>query len=463
MSVPSKETHLRRAVPIALTNGYPCTKTCFPYSFSIDKLILTLKPSVKEDPNSLNAFINTLPQREGFIQASEEITLSVNHHVVEKYYNFMYLVYYKGKLVADLATGMRLKTADRDFSKLTFHNYVHYEEAPIWYLVFNALLKALPLQLNNIKYLELALDANQDFIRQFGGRYNYSTLNLDCKPEHLQYSPLIKDTKVTSFEGGKSFYIGDKKRKQISIYSKTEDVINKHKEYIFEFWKRHGVKKDKGQRVELKMTEKYLGKLEIEIEDLTNSGFLLTLFKKGIGNNLSFNNLSSKYYDKNRNYHMEVIHLLPLDQLEVREPIEIPQKKSSTAITTGEYRKVRQTVKTLTEAFILNGNETHYFTIQALGREAGIANLNELVSRYATTYRPETLAAETFQRIEKLKAIDCIKVSASQTGSKDPVLDYLLNSEYLTEYICENSSELMNYVTKKFSESNLIKKQLKTL
>ena len=420
MLVPPKETPLRNPLPIALTSGYLLTKTCFRYSFAIDKLILTLKPSVSENPNPLNCYISALPQREQFFQASEEITLVPDIITVEKCYNYFYKVYFRGDLVAELATGLRIKAIDRDFTRLKFYNpmfYMEQEEGkpPTWYTAYISLLKALPLQLNNVKALELALDANRNFVREFGSRYNYSTANPDCKPDHLEYEPCIKETKVTPYDCSKSFYIGDKSRKQIAIYDKTEDIIVKHKQYIFQYWERYGVEAEGAERIEVKMTEKYLGKLEFGIEDLIDQNFLLTLFKKGVGNNLSFKDLASRYYDKNRNYKMEVIHLLQLDQLTIPEPIEIHQKRPATRTTTKEHRKVRQTIKTLVETFILTGNTFYYQAIQHLGTEAKIPNLQELVNRYASGYEPETLTEETFQRVEKLQQLDCVEESTRVT------------------------------------------------
>ncbi|WP_040397723.1 hypothetical protein [Cesiribacter andamanensis] len=387
------------------------------YTLVIDRLELTLCPQVEGPGTTQRIF--SLPCTGEVYSASPAIALHRISTKVEAYYNYLWLVYYQGEPVAELATSHRLNQGRGEYNKLRFLNPLFYLQPPAYWLqALDAINKALQLQLANIVAVEIAFDANQDFVSLYGERYNHSSLNRHCRTENLEYRP-ARDYKakpkdgqqrkpkmpVTSHHGGESFTIGAG-NKQINIYDKGAEILKKDKPYIRAFWQASGITSGLMHRVEVKLKGEALEKITPRLRSLTDPSQLLAIFKQEVGLNLTFRELSTREYDRNRNYQYKPAHLIDFSQLPAPalKPVQAIVKPSVPA-SAKEQRQVKRLIKTLVEAFICFGEEADKEAIERHARRVHFQHLQAVVSGYADAYTPSRMDGSTRARKEEIKSI----------------------------------------------------------
>lgn len=179
----------------------------------------------------------------------------------------------------------------------------------------------LNLTSSTVSLFELARDSTKNIYRQFGLFFYQSDL---CPSEvhtahnsepmytgvgRKGYRYIISDPNEPNHG---TAYIGRSNSDiQIKLYDKSTELLNwgVHKSYISEIHNQHFL--GKVYRSEVRTNGRPIKSNQWSLEYLLNPENHSLVFRTLVGTRLSFKNLSSRYYDQNRNYRYEVIDLIP--------------------------------------------------------------------------------------------------------------------------------------------------------
>lgn len=385
-----------------LTNGvFPPN---LPYTLTIDRLELMFNPV--NDLVPLQSFLTHLPMKEGFICASEDISMKGTTQEIEGFsrYKKIYYIYYKKEKIAVLGTDFfqRKKGLENDFTKLKFENQIFYiKNEGFWHEAFISITEALPVQLRCIHYLEIALDANRCFRDHLGHLYNYSKKNMHCLLKHQVYQSISKASFATS-HNGKTLFIGKKEDKQVAVYDKLEEIKDQGKDYILSYFQANGLDTENSiHRIEVRL-KKNIRDYDLPLINLTKVDYLFSLFKKELHENLKFKDLSQYEY-RNRTKVFEILDVLPFEELISPQQIELKKKLPEQKQETFSNNVAPSFVKQLVHQYLLEGDNTYLATISDVVDNKRINGAYGYIERFIDEFCPEYIIEDFFcQRISNL-------------------------------------------------------------
>lgn len=174
------------------------------------------------------------------------------------------------------------------------------------------------ITLNNIRYIEIAVDTNKNLVLLFGLLYqNTVNNNLRSGNRYKMKGNII----VHVMNNGHSFVI-EGSENEIAIYNKS----NHAETFIKEYFDNNGLANCVVHRIETRLTWNYIRylrnkkELDINIETLLDQRKLATIFKISITNKITFKDTESDSYDINRNKQFKsesIIDDLDIDTAEI--------------------------------------------------------------------------------------------------------------------------------------------------
>ncbi|GAB3295330.1 hypothetical protein GCM10027511_09000 [Hymenobacter humi] len=238
---------------------------------------------------------------------------------LEKYYMYSFEVWADNVYVANLSTNCR-QYGKAGSIKLEFQNSVFYSR-PGWLHYLRQIEQHLPLSFVSVSYLEIAFDfqAATALLPQLSNMYRHSTF-IQHNP-NPQFGPM-RGQLHCSLLSGKTYVFGagvkgkDASGKQVVVYNKTTEIIEKSgKDYINDYYRANGFDMSLDvERVEVKLSSKYMSKHLIYLEDLTNFDTMGNIFRVSVGDTFKFRLLGSVTYDANRNKKTATVALIEFQQ-----------------------------------------------------------------------------------------------------------------------------------------------------
>lgn len=268
--------------------------------------------------------------------------------------------------------------------QLEFVNDVHYSMGKGWLWYYRLITEALSLKLENISYLEIALDMNDIF-----ERYKYMHQNSTMAGGTL-FRHVGKIT-LDTFKSYKEFKVGTTgSGKWIVIYNKSSEIESNRKHYITKSHEHRGLDTSKQiDRIELRMNSKGTKKYGITLDMLDSEEGLCSIFKEYTKDSLSFFDQSTQRYDKHRNTKYERIDLIDYSIFDCK-PLERPERKQKA--TAGK------TTRSTTGAF-----KHHLYNYIAEGREEDVNLMRDYITREANWLVGHHAYSSHFVTLEKLE------------------------------------------------------------
>ena len=287
----------------------------------LDKLHVTLKH------HQHSAFRNIRnPDNLQAVQQYGDIELHLNNNNGSKTYHNGYDVYVEGRHIGTLLTADKYKKpyVEFDFNKRILYS----NERNWWYDQLLILTRDLGLTYNNINKLEIAWDSTINNWEKYRELYINSDRYLFSDNAFYHQS---KKASTSIMHDGYQFLI-DGIDNSISIYQK-----NLHAEdYITDFFNTNMTSNRDVYRVESKLSWNYIRKFInkkhqiIDLNTLKDTGMLTELFIESVKTKLTFQDLRTKYHDKNNNlkYSVEVSLLDDVELNTVIIPTYLPLAES---------------------------------------------------------------------------------------------------------------------------------------
>lgn len=254
-------------------------------------------------------------------------TLQLRKLDYETHYLNKYSVWIEGRHVADISTDCR-RASQAQSIKLSFKNNVFYT-LPGWAFYLDIIEQCLPLGFQLVSYVEVAFhfQTAEPLRPRMWHIYSQSTFVKDVK--NPLYAPL-RGMQTCSLHYGESYTFGSKKDgKQIAVYNKTQEIAENgyEKQYILDCLAANGF--DMGadvEKIEAKLGGKYFARQKDECppapSDL-HGATLWHIFKKALGDTLTFRKLTEHTFDANRNRKTATVTLFELPD-EVTQPRPAP-------------------------------------------------------------------------------------------------------------------------------------------
>lgn len=327
------------------------------YTVQLDKLELTLKPADDQffydysfDKYRMNEFSNVYILSDD-LQIQEDTSPTAK----EKFYNHAYTVKYQGITTGKLSTGCRVQ--GKNYCKLILDKKSLYNDK--WMDVCNELNTVLKLTVNNIKRVDIAYDTNLPLVAEYKRIYSNST---NWVEQDASYAFMLPVT-VCALDDGSEFVISEKRRKKQAT---TKRALNKKvvlyrksnsEDYMRDFHAENSLDPDQINRLEVRLTSKYLNNLDVCLSDLMYPEKLKELLVYAATGCLNFKDLTSKHYDQNRNVKYQTHTLIDIDSIVATKPqFAKPRKEEGPK----SLRIHKSTLKGLLYGYIQHGNAQMY-------------------------------------------------------------------------------------------------------
>lgn len=201
-----KETEMIRVVPV------------------LDWLGVNLKDPQKKVPEA--------ESKDAVLQISDNISLRYfgkgNEH-----YRFIWHILYKAEHLATMLSHTRNeKFVKKDMVKVEFKNHLLYT-GNLW-PVYDDVVSTFALEYKNISRVDIAIDG-LNYMVPFVNAYTKQTPGnkvVELKGRG-RFTPSILDRRKMMYN---SFRLGSMKKKQVTIYNKSQEIIYSQKDYIQKFW-----------------------------------------------------------------------------------------------------------------------------------------------------------------------------------------------------------------------------------
>jgi hypothetical protein len=263
-----------------------------------------------------------------------------------------------------------LRDLKRLIVQFTFDNKVLYINNNYWYKLYNDIIEKLKMSFVKILNIEIAYDTYNSL-----DHYRYHYVNSTLVDRNM-FKPYDKKN-IQAFSKGQyhidTFYIGGKKKsservsnkitKEVKIYNKTKEATSSGKLYILDYFKENGLSLTKDiHRVELSMSGEHIQKYALNIENLTKTAFLSTIFENNASKYLTWYNLEEYSYRNRKKYHPKVSSV-NLDSLP-KTVISISKQQAENS--PGDTRYIKGQIRRLLNGFSAGGDEYWVETIKSI-------------------------------------------------------------------------------------------------
>ncbi|QKG52251.1 hypothetical protein [Hymenobacter sp. BRD67] len=229
----------------------------------------------------------------------------------------------------------------------------------------------MPLIAKGISYLEIASDFQLDapLLRTMSDLYRHSTF-IAMNP-NAKYGPLRHQQKCSLLNGSEYIFGNSLKGnkgsgKQVVFYPKSPEITVRGKDYISAYYAQNGFDLSQlVERVEVRLSSRYLSKFLVSITDLNDIQALGNIFRVAVGDTFTFRVLGKYYYDANRNRKSETVTLLEFADFSNESLVRRPQCIQD---DTSDWRN-RAEAKNAVLRFVARGNAQDWAQLVHISQE----------------------------------------------------------------------------------------------
>jgi len=178
-------------------------------------------------------------EKDAVIQISEKISLRYFGKGNEHYRYIWHLLYQAEHLATMLSHTRNEKFVKKGMVKLDFKNHLLYS-GMLW-TVYDDIVSCFGLEYKNISRVDIAIDGLNYLLHFVNGYVKQTAISkvVELKGRgRFKANLLHRPTMLYN-----SFQLGSMKKKQITIYNKSQEIIHSQKDYIQNFWVKNGIAK----------------------------------------------------------------------------------------------------------------------------------------------------------------------------------------------------------------------------
>jgi hypothetical protein len=243
-----------------------------------------------------------------------------------------------------------------------------------WYQVYKKICAVFDLKLNNIKYIEIALDSTVDLVNKMNILYEQST---DKENSAIGIYQKMGTGKIMKNDDGKQFLIKGK-TSSLMIYEKTSYA----EDFIHSFYHLNGFNNRNVYRMETRIRWSCLRQVInrkgylISAETLLDGKNLLAIFVECARPKLTYKDTRQHYFDKNKNKKFPLISVLDFVNFEYAKlPVYNMEQKKSSELISGDENLIRKPYA----EYLKNGNEHYLESIKHIVKANDISEESLLI------------------------------------------------------------------------------------
>lgn len=190
-----------------------------------------------KDPN---AKVPEAETKDDVIKITDTISLKYFGKGNEHYKFIWHLLYNGEHLVNILSHTRNEKFVKKNMVKVEFKNHLLYT-SDLW-KVYDDVITTFELQYKNISRVDIAIDGLNYLVRFVN---NYTKQSAENKVVELKGRGKFKSNLLhRKSMYYNSFQLGSLKKKQVTIYNKSQEIVHSQKDYIQRFWLKNGIARE---------------------------------------------------------------------------------------------------------------------------------------------------------------------------------------------------------------------------